>query len=269
MYYEENPRRRRKLWVRGAKTRWTPRPGLFLESAGRIADEVLRGHNWDLAGSVSSLDFYINRGGSNLTIGERARLREALRIVRRDGISRGEQRERGADLARLRPDLRRHRIAANPGRCPGCRADLTCAACGTECCERCIDAADLCRGCAGRNPARCAGCPRDLTCIACGGSCCDRCIDAADLCRSCAASNPHFVPSVAWTHKRVASCPNCGVGTKEGRAKCWNCGHALEWQAASNPRCPGCGVSVDDLAERCWSCGGDLRPRANRGRGRR
>ncbi len=34
--------RRRKLWVKGVKTRWEPRPGLFSESADAIAEEILR-----------------------------------------------------------------------------------------------------------------------------------------------------------------------------------------------------------------------------------
>lgn len=100
--------RRRKLWVKGVKTRWEPRPGLFSESANAIAEEILRAHDWDLASSVSSINFYINRAGEHLSDHELAKLEHARKLIQRGGYSREEQRE-------LEARHGHRRTAANPG----------------------------------------------------------------------------------------------------------------------------------------------------------
>lgn len=42
-------------------------------------------------------------------------------------------------------------------------------------------------------------------------------------------ANP-FVPSVAWTHRRIGACPSCGAGLKQGRSSCWRCGTGVSWR---------------------------------------
>lgn len=93
----------RRLWSGKVETKWQPRPGLFREDARTIAHEVLDGHGGDLASSVASINFYINRAGSNLSPRDRARLLMARRIVQRLG--------RPRDAAALKRPVR---LAANP-----------------------------------------------------------------------------------------------------------------------------------------------------------
>lgn len=105
MEMDWNPRRR--LWSGKVRTKWTPPPGLFLRDAETIARVVLEAHDYELAPSVASINFYVNRAGTNLTERDRARLTRALRIVQREGVS-------AADSRQLTPVTRRR--AANPGR---------------------------------------------------------------------------------------------------------------------------------------------------------
>src|SRR5271155_2242886 len=108
---------RRKLWVRGVKPHWVPRPGLLGESAETIAEEVLRAHDWDLASSVSSINFYINRAGIHLSDREIAKLEHARRLIQKGGYSREEQRELEARRGHRRVAANPRRVVANSSEC--------------------------------------------------------------------------------------------------------------------------------------------------------
>lgn len=50
------------------KTKWHPPEGLFTsKNFKKIAIEVYKGHKNDLKSSIASINFYMNRGGSNLS----------------------------------------------------------------------------------------------------------------------------------------------------------------------------------------------------------
>lgn len=83
---------RRRLWSGKVKTKWTPPPGLFSRDAETIARVVLEGHDHELAPSVASINFYINRAGLNMTERDRVRLARALKIVQREGVSSQDKR---------------------------------------------------------------------------------------------------------------------------------------------------------------------------------
>jgi hypothetical protein len=99
-----NPPRRR--WSASVVARWKPRPGLFTSDSRTIANEVLEGHGWDLASSVASLNFYINRAGRNLSGRDRSRLGRAMEIIRHEGASASRKATRRR---------RNCRISSNPG----------------------------------------------------------------------------------------------------------------------------------------------------------
>lgn len=86
-----------RRWSKDVSTRWAPPAGLFKKDAETIAREVLRGHGGDLASSVSSINFYVNRAGSNLSARDRLRLKQAMRIVQeqRTGVQENPIRRRG------------------------------------------------------------------------------------------------------------------------------------------------------------------------------
>lgn len=69
-------------WSSDVSTHWTPPEGLFSKSAGDIAKGLKRGHK-DLKSAMSSLNFYINRGGSKLSESAKKRLESAKNILRK------------------------------------------------------------------------------------------------------------------------------------------------------------------------------------------
>lgn len=110
---------RRKLWVKGVEPRWHSPYGLFSEgSAEEIADEILEAHGYDLASSMQSLQFYINRAGKNLS---RLRvLNRAKQIIRQEGVSRAEQRERRPMRAAANPAFFPYYPNPSESHCPEC-----------------------------------------------------------------------------------------------------------------------------------------------------
>ena len=58
------------------KTKWHPPEGFFEKSADAIA-KGLKSASKDLKQAMSRLTFYINRGGSNLSADDKARLENA------------------------------------------------------------------------------------------------------------------------------------------------------------------------------------------------
>jgi hypothetical protein len=78
----------KKLWSHAVVTHWKPSPALFAHgSAEKIAREVLKGHGGLLAPSVSTINFYVNRAGSNLSTAAKKRCKKALELVRARGKS--------------------------------------------------------------------------------------------------------------------------------------------------------------------------------------
>jgi len=158
---------RRKLWIRGVEPSWHAPAGLFSEgSAEEIADEILEAHDYDLASSMQSLQFYINRAGRNL--GRLRVLNRAKQIIRQEGISRAEQRA-----------PRPMRAAANPAFFPYYPnppshedEESVCPDCGEEFCI-CEDVSLECPQCegpgmllgrlGGRTHYRCRNCGWDFS----------------------------------------------------------------------------------------------------------
>lgn len=67
-------------WSGGVKTKWHPPEGFFGRSAQAIADGLMRASK-DYAQAMSRLNFYINRGGSNLSSEDKSRLNHAKQLL--------------------------------------------------------------------------------------------------------------------------------------------------------------------------------------------
>jgi hypothetical protein len=65
-----------KQWIGDVKEKWHPPEGFFTKSASAIASG-LKGSSKDLKQAMSRLNFYINRGGSNLSAEDLERLQSA------------------------------------------------------------------------------------------------------------------------------------------------------------------------------------------------
>lgn len=84
------------LWVKDVETQWTPTPGLFITGTPfEIAKEILDGHDYDLASSMSALMFYINRNRSRLQHDKKhwRILQDAKVLIREYGLTNQQQRE--------------------------------------------------------------------------------------------------------------------------------------------------------------------------------
>lgn len=68
-------------WSDDIKTSYHPPEGLFTKSAGVIA-KTLKNNSKDLQQSMSRLNFYINRAGSNLSKSTALELEKAKDILR-------------------------------------------------------------------------------------------------------------------------------------------------------------------------------------------
>ena len=70
----------KKLWSKDVETKWHPPEGFFARSAEDIA-AGLREDSDGLAQAMDRLDFYINRGGVNLSPEDRHRLEGVKSIL--------------------------------------------------------------------------------------------------------------------------------------------------------------------------------------------
>lgn len=70
-----------KLWSGKVKTKWEPKEGIFKESAEKIAS-YLKKQSKDLKQAMSRLNFFINRGGENLSASDKKRLDNAKEKLR-------------------------------------------------------------------------------------------------------------------------------------------------------------------------------------------
>lgn len=67
-------------WSGDVKTKWHPPEGFFERPAQSIADGLMRASK-DYAQALSRLNFYINRGGSNLSSEDKSRLNHAKSLL--------------------------------------------------------------------------------------------------------------------------------------------------------------------------------------------
>ena len=67
-------------WSADVDTKWKPKEGTFEGSAEEIASAVAGGHK-DLKSAMSSLNFYINRAGDNLSAERKATLEKAKELL--------------------------------------------------------------------------------------------------------------------------------------------------------------------------------------------
>lgn len=73
-----------ELWSGDVKTKKHPPEGLFAKgSATEIAAWLKKSHG-DLKGAMSALNFYINRGGKNLSDTQKAKLEHAKALLHHD-----------------------------------------------------------------------------------------------------------------------------------------------------------------------------------------
>jgi len=70
------------LWSGEVKTKWHPPEGFFKQSADRIASG-LKSAAKDLKTAMSRLNFYINRGGENLSNADMKRLEAAKKKLQK------------------------------------------------------------------------------------------------------------------------------------------------------------------------------------------
>jgi len=69
-------------WSSRVKTKWHPPTGLFKNgSAQEIADTVSQGA--DLKTAMARLNFYLNRGGSNIPLEQRTKVEKAKKILQK------------------------------------------------------------------------------------------------------------------------------------------------------------------------------------------
>ena len=65
-----------KKWSGKVKTKWDAPEGFYTKSADKIASGLKKAHD-DLKSAMSALNFYINRGGKNLSKEDKTRLNNA------------------------------------------------------------------------------------------------------------------------------------------------------------------------------------------------
>lgn len=70
-----------KMWSGDVETKWEPKEGFFNQSAEKIASGLKR-NSKDLKQAMSRLNFYINRGGENLSAEDKSRLENAKEKLR-------------------------------------------------------------------------------------------------------------------------------------------------------------------------------------------
>jgi len=68
------------MWTANVKTKWSPPPGFFTQSAEKIA-AGLKSASDSLKQAMARLNFYINRAGKNLKGDDRERLEQAKAIL--------------------------------------------------------------------------------------------------------------------------------------------------------------------------------------------
>lgn len=66
----------KKKWSKGVDKKWEAPAGFFGRGAEAIAKGLKRAHP-DLKSATASLNFYINRGGKNLSAADKKRLESA------------------------------------------------------------------------------------------------------------------------------------------------------------------------------------------------
>ena len=71
-----------KLWSGEVEPKWSPPEGFFTKSAGEIA-RGLKSASKDYAQASRRLNFYINRGGKNLSSDDRSRLESAKMALKK------------------------------------------------------------------------------------------------------------------------------------------------------------------------------------------
>ena len=84
-----------KMWSGSVETKWEPKEGFFEQSAEKIASGLKR-NSKDLKQAMSRLNFYINRGGKNLSKEDKARLenaKEKLHTLYESVVTESEKRE--------------------------------------------------------------------------------------------------------------------------------------------------------------------------------
>lgn len=70
-----------KKWSAKVSTSWSPPEGFFTKSSDAIASGLKSNHS-DLQSAMSSLNFYINRAGKNLSADDKSRLELAKKKLR-------------------------------------------------------------------------------------------------------------------------------------------------------------------------------------------
>jgi hypothetical protein len=80
-YLDKQLNEGKKKWSGDVDTKWKPSEGFFEQSAVKIAKGLKR-HHKDLKTAMSSLSFYINRAGKNLSADDKDRLNNAKEKLR-------------------------------------------------------------------------------------------------------------------------------------------------------------------------------------------
>jgi len=69
-------------WSKNVRTKWHPPKGFFQKSASEIAGGLLSSHG-NAKSAMSSLLFFINRAGSNMSSSDRERMEAAKKALQR------------------------------------------------------------------------------------------------------------------------------------------------------------------------------------------
>jgi len=71
-------------WSNSVSTKWHPAEGLFKSgSAEKIASSALSGHGGDAGKAIKAVEFYLNRGGKNLSDERKGVLKHAVEILQK------------------------------------------------------------------------------------------------------------------------------------------------------------------------------------------
>lgn len=69
-------------WSADVKTKWDPPEGLFRDgSAEKIASAAASGHSGDLGSAIQALQFYLNRGGENVSDEIKSKVNRAIDML--------------------------------------------------------------------------------------------------------------------------------------------------------------------------------------------
>jgi hypothetical protein len=74
--------KRVKKWSGKVRTKWHPPAGFFEQGPAEIADGLEEAHD-SCRSAMSSINFYVNRAGKNLSASDRKRLAAAKLILQR------------------------------------------------------------------------------------------------------------------------------------------------------------------------------------------